>query len=137
MAYHREIDIPFQEIDAAGRLFFAHLFHHAHEAYEAFLTHLGLPLEGWLDGSDIHLPLVHAEADYYRPIGLGERIGVEVTVRRLGRRSFTLRHRFLGADGQPRAMVETVHAAADGASGGGRPLPRVLRRALEPHLVAG
>ena len=70
----------FQDIDAAGILFFARNFDYFHDAYLAFLEHLEMPLHEHLDGAEFVIPLVHAEADFAKPIRFGTRCDVHRVV---------------------------------------------------------
>lgn len=124
--------VRLHDTDAAGVLFFAHLFRHAHDAYEGFMASIGQPLDG-LIRADCQLPLVHAEADYLQPMHHGEAIRVVVVLAVLGETSFTLDYRFEDASSDLRARVRTVHVhLADRGGGNGRaaPLPESLRMAL-------
>ena len=52
------LTIPLYDTDAAGRLFFGHLFRHAHDAFESFMAMLGLPLDQLIRDGQILLPLI-------------------------------------------------------------------------------
>ena len=39
--YNYHFTTSLHDIDAAGVLFFAHLYRHAHDAYEAFMSDIG------------------------------------------------------------------------------------------------
>ena len=119
----------------AGMLFFAHLFRYAHEAYERFMSGLGHPLAAIIGGGAYLLPLAHAEADYQRPMRLGEPICIDLGVRHLGETSFRLHYRFWGGDGQLRATAETVHVAFGVVEKRPIAIPSGLRKALEPYLL--
>lgn len=67
-SYRTEVRIPFQHVDAAGVLFFARLFEHAHQVYEGFMEVIGWPLPQLLGEGALMLPIVHAEADYRSPM---------------------------------------------------------------------
>jgi 1,4-dihydroxy-2-naphthoyl-CoA hydrolase len=123
--------VRLHDTDTAGVLFFAHLFRHAHDAYEEFMAALGQPLNGLIrDGC--RLPLVHAEADYLQPIRHGEEIHVTVVLSALGETSFTLDYGFRDGSGTLRAQSRTVHVhLADGTvEAVAAPLPGHLRVAL-------
>lgn len=128
--YTDSISIPFQDIDAAGILFFARLFDHAHQTYERFMAHADHSLADVLARKEYLLPLVHAEADYQAPIRHGEEISIELSVKRLGGRSFTLGYRFVDAAGQLRASAETVHVVIDKDTKAPRDIPSDLRALL-------
>ena len=116
LSYRYPLSIPFHDIDAAGIVFFAHLFRYAHEAFEHFLDHIGQPLNRMLTEGQLLLPLVHSEADFLKPLLHGEKLQVELHVRVIRRRSFTLGYRILDDLGNERASLETVHVAVDKAT---------------------
>ena len=128
-----DFTVRLHDADAAGVLFFAHLFRHAHDAYEDFMASLGQPLDG-LVRAGCRLPLVHAEADYVRPIQHGETIRVTVVLAALGETSFTLDYRFEDGSGALRARARTVHVHLADRGDGDRsaaPLREGLRVALD------
>jgi 1,4-dihydroxy-2-naphthoyl-CoA hydrolase len=124
--------VALHDTDAAGVLFFAHLFRHAHDAYEAWMADIGFPLDSMIRDGELKLPLVHAEADYRRPLRHGDEVRVQLSVGDVGEGSFSLNYRFLTADGQSAAHAETVHASIDGS--GARALPPRLIAALKGRL---
>ena len=102
--------LKLRDTDAAGVAFFATYFAIAHDAYEAFLVSRGFCLRDWLE--EIHLPIVHSEADYTSPIKLGDHFDIELTCGRIGQTSFTLNYHFLGCEsGVTLARLKTVHVA--------------------------
>jgi len=113
--------IRLHDTDAAGVLFYGHLFRHAHDAYETFMEGLGFPLHDLLDRG-VRLPITRAEAHYARALRLGDRVRVELHVTEVRRRSFALDYRFLDEQGQICAQARTVHCLAD-ADGAGLPAP--------------
>jgi len=118
------------DIDAAGVMFYGHLFRHAHDAYEGFMSALGFPLDG-LIRVGCRLPLVHAEADYMMPMHHGEEIQVVVGVAALGGARFTLAYGFRDGAGALRARAQTVHVHVAESGVGAAPLPDALRAALD------
>jgi len=122
--------VPLHEVDAAGLMFFGHLFRHAHDAYEAFMITLGHPLDHLIRAGGPLLPLVHAEADYRQPLQHGEALRVELSLARLGRTSFTLIYRFLDDAGGERARASTVHVCLGPDRATAAALPESLVAAL-------
>lgn len=133
--FRHPLRIPFQDVDVAGMLFFAHLFRYAHETYEHFMAAIDHPLSVILQEGQFLLPLAHAEADYKRPMRLGEAIDIELQVKRLDNRSFTLHYLFRGGDHRPSATAETVHVAIGAVSRHPVRLPLRLRDALTPYAA--
>lgn len=101
--------IRLHDTDAAGILFFGHLFRHAHDAFESFMDEIGLPLDRLLREREFLLPLTHAEADYRQPLRHGDQVRATVEVQELRRRSFAIAYRFINAQGEVAATVRTVH----------------------------
>ena len=132
--YRYSIRIPFQDIDAAGVVFFAHLFRYAHEAYEGFMTDIGHSLVDVIATGRYLLPLVHADADYRQPIRHGETITIDLAVKKLGESSFTLHYLCFDAEGNISAEVETVHVVMHPENKRPMPVPRPLSEALSQYL---
>lgn len=128
--YRHTITVPLQDVDAAGRVFFAHLFRYAHETYEGFMSERGQSLAGILRAGEYLLPLVHAEADYLLPLGHGESITIELSIKRVGDTSFTLAYQCLDSGGTLRATVETVHVVLDSVTERPLQIPPALGRVL-------
>ena len=132
--YAYALRIRLHDTDAAGVLFSGHLFRHAHDAYEAFMEHLGFPLKDLIGtgASALPLPITQAQARYERPLRLGDRVRVELRVAAVRRRSFALDYRFLDEQGQACARARTVHCLAtqDGAG-----LPAGLHQALAERVA--
>lgn len=126
--------VRLHDTDAAGRLFFGHLFRHAHDAYEAFMAHVGLPLDRLIRAGEILLPLVHAEADYHRPLCQGDRVRVVLAIAEIRARSFAVAYRFETQDGTLAATAKTVHLRInrDGSPAAG--LSDEIRDAILPYL---
>jgi 1,4-dihydroxy-2-naphthoyl-CoA hydrolase len=133
--YRYPFQVRLHDTDAAGVLFFGHLFRHVHDAYESLMEDLGFPLHelfrnGAAPGATA-LPVTHAEAGYRRPIRQGDRIEVLVTVADVRRRSFALDYRFNDREGHTHATARTVHVLTGPDIG--LELPEDLRRALTAH----
>lgn len=85
--------IRFEEVDAAGIVFFARFLFYAHDALEHFFS--GLP------GGYSHLimqrhtgfPVVDVHVSFKNPVRYGDVLRIETSTMRLGNRSATLRFR--------------------------------------------
>ncbi len=131
-AHHFRVQL--HDTDSAGRLFFAHLFRHAHDAYEAFMDQIGLPLDHLIRAGDTLLPLVHAEADYLRPMCHGDRVRVSLVVQEIRTRSFAIGYRFETPEGLLAATARTLHVHINRDGSPGSALPESMRAALIPYL---
>lgn len=134
MSAHRfETVVRLPHTDAAGVVFFARYFDLVHLAFEDFLEALGHPLEPDLFAATVGFPLVHAEADYQRPLRMGDRIAIDVSVASVRPRSFVLSYA-VTCDAAPVATAQTVHAALDVRTTSRVDLPEDLRSALSARL---
>ena len=85
---HTQI-IGLRHTDAAGLLFAPRLLEMAQEAFEALQADVSVSVAGRLKGGGPILPTVHCEADFLKPMGLGDEILVEVWLAKSGERSFS------------------------------------------------
>lgn len=135
--YAYSLRIRLHDTDAAGVMFYGHLFRHAHDAYESFMEQLGFPLHDLIGnataGPKVRLPIARAQARYERPLRLGERVRVELWIAEVRRRAFTVDYRFLDEQGRTCATAQTRHCLV---GEGDAELPAPLRDALR-QWVAG
>jgi 1,4-dihydroxy-2-naphthoyl-CoA hydrolase len=106
---HR-LEVRFQDVDAAGIVFYARFFDYFHDAYVAFLAKGGFPLPEVLRTKAWAAPLVHAAADYMSPARFGDPLEVGLVRARWDRGRLTLGHRVARAgSGEMVAVGRTVH----------------------------
>jgi 1,4-dihydroxy-2-naphthoyl-CoA hydrolase len=75
--------VRFQDVDAAGIVFFARLFEYFHDTLVAWMDGAGMRLHDALKTGAWGAPLRHAEADFLRPLRFGDEIEVVVAAARL------------------------------------------------------
>ena len=129
MPFNFETSITLGDTDAAGRIFFARAFDKLHLAYEALMESLGFPLAELLRAGKIVLPIIKADAEYKKPLVLGEKITIRTKLMHLGTSSFSFEHEFLSS-GNLAVKAITVHVCVD-LNGTKRELPGDLRNKLE------
>jgi YbgC/YbaW family acyl-CoA thioester hydrolase len=76
--------------DSARILFFGSFYLLVQEAFEEFLISRGLNIATFINHPTHLLPVVHSEADYKKPLRLGDPISIGVEVGRVGETSITL-----------------------------------------------
>ena len=126
---HRR-SVLFQEIDAAGIIFFARVFEWFHDAYAACLAERGLHFDAILKAGVWGIPVVHAEADYKLPLTYGTRIAVEIDTLTLGEGSLTVTYTVKSESGTIHATGKTVHAFIDRKTFRPRGVPEEVTQAL-------
>jgi 1,4-dihydroxy-2-naphthoyl-CoA hydrolase len=130
--YLHESTVRICQTDAAGVVYFVEYFNLAHHGYEAFLDEIYPVNRGFDEG--VLLPIVHAEADYMKPLKVSQKIVSELTAKQIKKTSFTLAHTIKTLHGNVAAQVTTIHAAIDENWKSVR-IPAPLRQALEAILV--
>lgn len=134
-SYKYSRTVRLQDTDAAGILFFANWFIFAHEAYETLMENIGHGFARLFETEPYIIPIVHAEADYKRPLRVGDEINVELTVANIGASSFVLEYILRTSDGNIAGTCRTVHVAMDKESKEKIQLPDKLRQGLSNYCA--
>jgi 1,4-dihydroxy-2-naphthoyl-CoA hydrolase len=116
--------------DAAGVMFFPAAFEVEQEFFERWLEAGGMSVRGMLEGAHAPTPVVHCEADYRRPVRVGDRLAVRLAGVGVGRKSFELAWE-MSLDGAVAVAVRVRRSSIDRASGHAVDLPPALRSWLE------
>lgn len=133
-----ERPIRFEEVDAAGLVFFARFAGYAHEAMEHLFAQLEGGYAALILARRIGLPAVRLESSFAAPVRYGEVLRIETSVTRLGNRSATLRYRMIRAhDGVLAAELLHTVVTTDLQVIASCPMPDDVRAALAAHLEAG
>lgn len=121
--------VAFQDVDAAGIVFYARVFDYFHDAYVDFLRDRGAPLEAALRDGAWVAPLTRAEAEYLRPLRFGDEIDVVLAAVELGETEYAVDYR-IEHEGRVAAVGRTLHVSVDPETFRRAAVPAVLRRAL-------
>ncbi len=137
MTFSYERPVRFEDVDAAGIVFFARFFNVCHEAMEAFFG----PLEGGyphlITARKIGVPAIKVEATYKAPLRYGDVIVIDVHATQIGRTSATLRYDFRRkGDGVAVATIRHKVVCCDLRTVTPIPLPDDLRAILTASLRA-
>lgn len=130
--------IRFADTDAAGVVYFASVLSICHEAYEAALAAAGIDLQRFFQTSDLAVPIVHTEADYFKPMFCGEVLAITVEPTVLSPDRFRLNYQiYRPEDNQSLApehlvgQAMTVHVCIDIRTRQRRPFSPDLEAWLE------
>jgi YbgC/YbaW family acyl-CoA thioester hydrolase len=74
--YAHKCKVRFQDVDAAGFMFFAQTFGYFHDAWLAFIEDGGLKYSDVVNAHQWGAPLRHVEADYLSPLRFGDDLEV-------------------------------------------------------------
>jgi YbgC/YbaW family acyl-CoA thioester hydrolase len=81
--------VRFEEVDAAGIVFFARYLHICHDAMEAVFDPLPGGYRALITERRVGFPAVHTECDFAAPLRYGDIVRVETKVVRIGETSVT------------------------------------------------
>ncbi len=91
MPFRFELPVRFGDCDFARIVYYPRSLHFCHVTMEEFFRQeVGVPYHVALQEEDVGYPTVRIEAEYRRPIPLGESLLMELAVERLGTRSVDL-----------------------------------------------
>jgi YbgC/YbaW family acyl-CoA thioester hydrolase len=121
--------VSFQDIDAAGILFYARAFEYFHDAYAGFLDARGLDLPRVIRERRWGAPLGHAEADFKAPMRYGDRIAIDILQGELGEKSLKIFYRVRAEKDETRVYCTgmTAHVFIDFVTFKARPVPDEVR----------
>lgn len=129
------LTVQLHHTDAYGIIFFANQFKFCHDAFQAFLDHVGLPLPPRRELVPAMLVIVHVEADYKVPVHIGDRLCIEVRVRAIGTTSIQMDYRIFNQNGIQVGGARTVHVTIDTATSAKVVVPDNFRVAFAPHVA--
>lgn len=119
--YCRTVRLP--ETDAAGVVYFASVLSYCHEAYEASLQATSIDFKRFFSAQNEYpVPVVHAEADYFAPLYVGDAIAISLVPKQLSLHSYEVRYTFEYQQPRPAIYPSTQQAEDD------RPLATALTR---------
>jgi 1,4-dihydroxy-2-naphthoyl-CoA hydrolase len=130
--YHTQVRL--KDTDATGVLYFTEQFRMALEAFEEFLKDRGFPLKQLLESSYL-MPIVHAEADYFAPLTVGDALEISLKVVKLGTSSVTLEFSFRSPECKFEiGKVQIVHVVIEKEKRNSVPIPDFFRTILESEI---
>jgi acyl-CoA thioester hydrolase len=131
--YVHPLTVRYLEVDQQGVVFNAWYLAYFDDALTGFLETNGVPYAVLMEaGCDVQL--VHTELDWSGSLGFGDAATVAVRTEKLGTTSFTLAFD-VAKSGVTVCSARTVYVVIGLDGSGKRPIPALLRRALEPDLL--
>jgi 1,4-dihydroxy-2-naphthoyl-CoA hydrolase len=127
-------EVRFQDVDAAGIIFYPRVLEYFHDAYLEFLSRVGQPLHASLGSAPWLSPIRHAEADFLRPLRFGDAVEVAIVGAEMTPEpepsELTLGFRITKlATLEGAAIGQSVHTFVDAASFKRTPIPAALAAA--------
>lgn len=130
--------VRFEEVDAARIVFFGRYMNYAHEAMEELFSSLEGGYQRLILEREVGLPAVDVHVKYSAPLRYGDELRVLVTTAHLGRRSATLRYRFVRvSDGVQTAELTHTVVTSDLRALASIDMPADVRATFEAHTEPG
>ena len=123
--------VAFQDVDAAGIVFFVRFFEYCHDVLFAFLGSRGIAMPEVLASGKWGAPLAHVEADYMIPLRFGDHFTVSITSVTIGGSSMRVSYRVSNARDKSVCSAHMVHVFIDRTSMRPCPAPSDVREALK------
>lgn len=128
--------VRMHDTDMAGILYFPRQFRFAHDALEDFIETSGMSFDHVFRTEKFVFVIVHAEADYYAPMRVGDKLRVELRIEHVGSTSFTVGYKiFKEGEENPVGSAQTVHVTLDSKERTKIPIPESFKTFLSKHLV--
>jgi YbgC/YbaW family acyl-CoA thioester hydrolase len=121
--YRHAFDVRFQDVDAAGIVFFARILAYFHDAYFAWLMNEGgVDLPSAMREGEVAMPVAHQSCDFLRPLFFGDHVEAQVTCVVVEEMGYSVGLRMVRGE-TVTAVGQLVLACVDRASFQRRPLP--------------
>ncbi len=128
--------VRMHDTDMAGILYFPRQFRFAHDALEDFVESEGLSFNEVFLKEKFVFVIAHAEADYLKPLKIGDKLDIHLHVKRIGTTSFTILYElFRVPENVLVGTAKTVHVTLDGKTREKISIPPELRSKLERHSI--
>lgn len=127
--------VHFEDVDAAGILFFARFLNYAHDAMECLFETLPGGYPALITARRIGFPAVHVSTDFQAPIRYGDVARIRASVKKLGTTSCHFDFEFTRAsDGVVTAMSSQVHVCTELSVMRKQEIPPDIRTVLQSHM---
>jgi 1,4-dihydroxy-2-naphthoyl-CoA hydrolase len=127
--------VRMHDTDMAGILYFARQFRFAHDALEDFAESEGFSFDNLFHKEKFIFVIVHAEADYFAQLNVGDQLEVHLNVEHVGNSSFTIFYQiFRPKDNKLVGTVKTIHVTLDRETRKKIAIPETWRKKLEKHI---
>lgn len=123
--------ISFDLVDAAGIVYFSHLFTLSHHLFEmAIVPLLDMSWKEWFANEHWITPIKHCEATYHKPLVGGQAYDIVASIRHIGESSFSIDYSF-SISREEHCLVTIVQVFCDRHTGKKTPIPPSIRQRLQ------
>lgn len=132
MPFSTRIKVRFADVDPAGLVYYAVIFHYFHIGLEEFFAErCGIGYDRLITEERLGFPTVKSEAEFVTPLVYGDEVIVEVSVSKIGRTSAVFEYKARRArDATLCARATQVHACMNMSTHRAVPIPDKYREAF-------
>lgn len=136
MTFKKQLKVRFNDTDPAGVMYFPRFLDRFHSVFEDWFDEdLKMPYRWCLEDTRVGFPTVHTQCDYLGPFRFGDVMEVELSVARVGSKSFTCSYRARAVgDDDVRVVASMITATVNLDTFEAVPIPAPLRKALLDRL---
>jgi YbgC/YbaW family acyl-CoA thioester hydrolase len=134
--FRTPMKVRFQDVDAAGIVFYPRFFEYFHDAYVACLDDGGAPLARGIAEKAWAAPLRRVFAEYLRPLRFGDSFDAEIVGVKIDGTDVNVGYRVTRSNGEVVAVGTELHVFVDPLSfRRARVLPDAVRAAMAPLII--
>lgn len=126
--------VRMHDTDMAGLLYFARQFRFTHDALEDFVESEGFCFDHVIHVENFAFVIVHCQANYFKPIKVGDDLEVHVAIDNIGNTSFRVDYQIYRTDDMLIGSAQTTHVTLNRISRKKLPIPPKFKQMLEKHL---
>lgn len=119
-----------QDTDCMGIVYFASVFQIAQEVFEKGIQHTFFSVKNMAKDLNFVAPIVHASANFYHPLHVGDEIEVFLQIEKLGESSFHIKA-FFYLEEHLAVDVTIIHVVVSKITHQPMAMPREMRDVLE------
>lgn len=134
MTFTTDKDIRFHHCDPAGIVFYPQYFYLLSEAMEDFMAAAGKPQHEQINVLRRGWPIIKLDVDFLSMSRYGDRVSIDVVVKRIGGASLALDYLIRGPEGD-RLKASTVVVHVDLETDKAIPIPDDVRAAFLPYCA--
>lgn len=123
------------DTDMAGILYFARQFRFVHDALEDLFESEGYKFDALFQQHDFIFVIVHAEADYLKPLKVGDKLEVHITIEKMGDSSVIILYDIYRDAHELVGTAKTVHVCLERIARTKTSIPADIRSRFAKYLV--
>jgi 1,4-dihydroxy-2-naphthoyl-CoA hydrolase len=137
MAFSYPRTVYLTDTDAAGVVYFANVMTMCHEAYEESLGDMKIVLKESLANLSVAIPIVQAEVSFFRPMGWGDKLLINLTTKQISENEFAIDYLIMPVSNpdQQLAKAYTRHVCINPQKRTRMQLPQMMIEWLKAYSV--